>query len=112
MGEHVGAASWKGSDRRRHHVYVTRNTEYHLRDGQCVAVRDRRTGEWLGGHLAMRRTLHGGIRFLVNGAIRPNMGTPAVGEALFFTAGGRDLVTSPVEAIERPERHIVARYPA
>ena len=27
-------------------VFATRNTEYHLRNGVCVAVRDRRSGEW------------------------------------------------------------------
>ncbi|MFO0673294.1 MAG: hypothetical protein U0235_27385 [Polyangiaceae bacterium] len=35
-----------GPDRRRHRVYVTKNTEYHFRDGFCVAVRgDRRPGD-------------------------------------------------------------------
>jgi hypothetical protein len=112
MSDDAACMGWKGDERRRHRVYLTRNTEYHLREGVCVAVRDRRTGEWLAGHLAMRRTLHCGIRFYMNGAIRPNLGDPRVGEALFFTAGGRDLVTSPVEAIARPERHVVETYAA
>ena len=42
-------------ERRRHRVYVTRNTEYHFRDGFCVAVRDRRSGDFLQGHLAVQR---------------------------------------------------------
>ena len=112
MGEKATAAGWRGHERRRHRVYVTRNTEYHLRDELCVGVRDRRTGEWLAGHLALRRKLHGGIRFFLNGAISPNLGAPRVGEALFFTADGRDLVTSPVQSIERPVKSIVATYPA
>jgi hypothetical protein len=101
-----------GPDRRRHRVYVTRNTEYHFRDGFCVAVRDRRTGEFLAGHLAIRRRLHGGLKFYVNGAIVPNPGDPSPGEALYFAAGGRDLVTSPLERVERPAKALVAAYPA
>ena len=98
-------------ERRRHRVYVTRNTEYHFRDGFCVAVRDRRTGDFLQGHLAVKRRLHGGLKFFPNGAIVPNPGDPRPGEALYFAAEGRDLVTSPVESIERPPRRIVEAYP-
>jgi len=58
-----------GPDRRRHRVYVTKNTEYHFKDGFCIAVRDRRTGDFLQGHLALRRRVHGGLRFYLNGAI-------------------------------------------
>jgi hypothetical protein len=78
----------------------------------CIGVRDRRTGEWLAGHLALRRRLHGGIRFFLNGAILPNLGDPRIGEALFFTAGGRDLVTSAVQSIERPAKAVVDTYDA
>jgi hypothetical protein len=98
-------------ERRRHRVYVTRNTEYHFRDGFCVAVRDRRTGDFLQGHLAMRRRLHGGLKFFGNGAIVPNVGEPRPGEALYFAADGRDLVTSPVESVGRPAKAVVAAYP-
>jgi hypothetical protein len=101
---------YDGPERRRHRVYVTRNTEYHFRDGFCVAVRDRRTGDFLYGHLALRRRIHGGIRFHLNGSIVPNPGEPEVGEALYFEANGRDLVTSPLERVERPARDIVAAY--
>lgn len=102
----------KKSERRRHRVYVTRNTEYHFRDGFCVAVRDRRSGDFLQGHLAIRRRLQGGLKFFNNGAIVPNSGEPRPGEALYFAADGRDLVTSPVETIERPSKTLVAAYPA
>src|SRR5690349_13116451 len=98
-------------ERRRHRVYVTRNTEYHFRDGFCVAVRDRRTGDFLPGHLAVTRRLHGGLKFFANGAIVPNLGEPTPGEALYFSAGGRDLVTSPVERIDRPSKGVVNAYP-
>jgi hypothetical protein len=93
-------------------MYMTRNTEYHFRDGVCVAVRDRRTGDWLPGHLALRRQLFGGLRFFLNGGLLPNPGEPVVGEALFFGEGGRDLVTSPLQSVERPSPEMVAQYPS
>ena len=104
--------AYQGQERRRHRIYMTRNTEYHFRDCVCVAVRDRRTGEWLPGHLALRRQLFGGLRFFLNGALLPNPGEPNVGEALFFGEGGRDLVTSPLQSVERPSRETVADYPS
>jgi hypothetical protein len=99
-----------GAERRIHKVFVTRNTEYHLRSGVCVAVKDRRSGEWLRAHLALRQKVHGGIRFTRSGGISANDGMPEVGESLFFAAEGRDLVTSPVLSVERPERAVVKRY--
>src|SRR5260370_26299806 len=92
--------SYQGQERRRHRVYVTRNTEYHLRDGRCVAVRDRRTGEFLHGHLALEHRVDGGIKFFGNGSIAPNPGDPRPGESLYFASEGRDLVTSALESVE------------
>lgn len=106
-----GQAARKTPERRRHRVYVTRNTEYHFRDGFCVAVRDRRSGDFLPGHLAIERRLHGGLTFAPNGAIVPNSGDPRPGEALYFSANGRDLVTSPLEHVERPAKALVEAYP-
>jgi hypothetical protein len=102
---------YAGPERRRHRVYVTRNTEYHFRDGFCVAVRDRRTGDFLHGHLALQRRIHGGIRFFEGGGLAPNSGEPRAGESLYFASEGRDLVTSPLESIERPSRDVVVAYP-
>jgi hypothetical protein len=98
-------------ERRRHRVYVTHNTEYHIRDRRCVAVRDRRTGEFLQGHLALDRSVAGGLKFFVNGGIAPNLGEPRPGESLYFASEGRDLVTSPLESVERPTREVVLEYP-
>src|SRR5262245_36300098 len=103
---------YEGPERRRHRIYVTKNTEYHFRDGFCVAVRDRRTGDFLHGHLALRKRMHGGLKFYLNGALLPNPGEPNVGEALYFAADGRDLVTSPLERVERPSRAIAEAYPS
>jgi hypothetical protein len=104
--------AYRGSERRRHRVYMTRNTEYHFRDGFCVAVRDRRTGDFLHGHLALQRRVHGGLKFFPDGAIAPNAGEPRPGESLYFAADGRDLVTSPLESVERPPKEMVEAYPS
>jgi hypothetical protein len=106
------AETYRGVDRRRHRILVTRNTEYHFRDGLCVAVRDRNTGEWMTDHVALQRTVSGSLQFLPNGAIRPNIGQPRVGESLFFATGGRDLVTSPLLQEVRPPKSLVDGYPA
>lgn len=103
--------AYRGIERRRHKVYVTRNTEYHFRDGLCVAVRDRRTGGWVRDHVALNRRVSGSLQFFPNGAIRPNIGKPREGEALFFATGGRDLVTSPLLCVVRPEKQVVDAYP-
>jgi hypothetical protein len=114
-------SSYGGPERRRHRVFVTRNTEYHFRDGFCIAVRDRRTGDFLEGHLALRRRVNGGLRFFSNGGIAPNGGEPQPGESLYFSSderaapGGaersRELVTSPLESVERPPRALIDAYP-
>jgi len=64
-------SDYRGPERRRHRVFVTRNTEYHFRAGFCIAVRDRRTGDFLEGHLALQRRVNGGLRFFPNGGISP-----------------------------------------
>src|SRR5580692_11315621 len=103
---------YPGPERRRHRVYVTRNTEYHFRDGFCVAVRDRRTGDYLHGHLALHRRVQGGLKFFENGGMAPNTGEPRPGESLYFASEGRDLVTSALEAVQRPSREVVSAYPS
>jgi hypothetical protein len=106
-----GGRDYAGPERRRHRVYVTRNTEYHFRDGLCVAVRDRRTGQFMQGHSALAGRIDAGIKFFDNGSIAPSAGEPRPGECLYFASEGRDLVTSPLEAVERPPRQTVSMYP-
>ena len=108
--------AYRGPERRRNKVFVTRNTEYHVRDGVCVAVRDRTSSTWRPGHMALRRAIGGVVKFHANGAVVPFPGEPAVGDAIYFEVvdrGGYDneIVTSRVERIDRPERRIVASYP-
>jgi len=90
-------------------VFVTRNTEYHVRRELCVAVKDRHTGRWIEGHVAIRKKLEGSLRYNENG-VCPNIGTPAIGDAIYFRNGERDLITSRLQAIERPEKSIVEQY--
>ncbi|HMJ12529.1 MAG TPA: hypothetical protein VK524_13990 [Polyangiaceae bacterium] len=101
---------YRGDDRRKHRRFVTRNTEYHFRDRTCVAVRDRRSGEWLGSHLALNRSLTGAVRY-AHGTVLPSLGEPRIGDALYFGEEGRELVTSLLCAIDRPEKALVASYP-
>lgn len=101
----------RGLERRVHRVFVTRNTEYHVKRDVCIAVKDRRSGEWLRGHLALKQRVFGGLRFSRAGAVSANVGAPTIGESIFFHAEGRDLVTSPVLSIERPVRDVVEQYP-
>jgi hypothetical protein len=103
---------YSGHERRRHRMYVTRNTEYHFRGQTCVAVRDRKTGHFLQAHLAVQRTLSGAVRYQGNGTAIPSGAQPQVGEALYFGDHGRELVTSLCSSIERPERQLVAAYPS
>src|SRR5687768_16283626 len=101
--------SYPHKERRIHKIFVTRNTEYHVRGAVCVAVRDRRSGEWLRAHLALRSRISGGLKFH-GGGVMPNAGVPSIGESLFFHAAGRDLVTSTILSVDRPQREIVSEY--
>ena len=100
-----------GVERRVHRVYVTRNTEYHVRAEVCVAVRDRAGDAWRDDHPAVGRRLAGALKH-VHGGILPTLEQPQVGHSVYFRRGERDLVTSVVERIERPVRSVVAAYPA
>lgn len=108
--------NYHGIERRRHRVYVTRNTEYHMRDDVCVAVRDRATGRFRDAHLAVRMRLEGRIKMNQKGAI-PGPPPIEVGDALFFLdvdpeGRTRQITTSRVQKIDRPDRTDLARYAA
>lgn len=99
-----------GAERRVHRVFVTRNTEYHVRGEKCVGVRDRESGEWLRAHFALNLDITGSLRFFDSGALRATPGLPQIGESLYFEAKGRDLVTSAVVSVERPRPETLAAY--
>jgi hypothetical protein len=102
--------SYTGPERRKNRVFVTKNTEYHFRGDRCVAVRDRRSSKWLPSHLAIGRRLSGGVHFHKNGAAVPVCDAPSVGEALYFADDGRELITSAVCGLERPNREVIRDY--
>jgi hypothetical protein len=104
-------AEYAGLERRNRAMYVTANTEYHFREGVCVAVRDRETRSWLLTHPALRRSLSGSVRFNRNLEAYPTLESPRVGEGLFFGSGGPDVVTSNLRSIGRPEKTTVSAYP-
>jgi hypothetical protein len=88
-----------GANRRVHTCFITRNREYHIRSGTCVAVRDRETSAWIAGHSAL------GMRLI---AAIPGVGF--LGHPLEFVAGAAHVRTSSVTDILRPNRNEVDIY--
>jgi hypothetical protein len=101
--------AYKGPERRIHKVFVTKNREYHTRENVCVGVRDRSSGSWMKGHLALRRNLCGAIKF-TKGGLLPNTGLPKPGESLYFHGGEIDVVTSTLVKVERPKKTTLKLY--
>jgi hypothetical protein len=106
---------YRGPERRRHRVFVTRNSEYHCRDNICVAVRSLRSGEFHEDHPAIGRRMVGGIGVSADGILESfsrKGESPSPGESLFFSDDSvrYPLRTSPLCAIQRPSRAIVERY--
>ncbi len=100
--------AYRGKERRRRFVYTTRNTDYHVYNNVCVAVRDRCSGDWLSKHAALSRRLEGGVRVFSNGAVLPSLKPPEIGDPIYFVLDlvGEDeqLVTSRLQQVGRPER--------
>lgn len=107
----ITSTNYSGPERRMHRVYVTQNSEYHLRGDVCIAVRDRKTGQWVQDHVAVGQKLEAGVYFPDEGGLSPHIGEPLVGDALLFHPGNCDLLTSRLERIERPPPDVVAQYP-
>ncbi len=95
-------------ERRVHHVFVTRDREYHVREGICVGVRARGDAGFVRGHVAVGCRVTGALA-LERGEVTE--GGPTVGQSLILaTAAGR-LLTGRVARVERPEHDVVRRYP-
>jgi hypothetical protein len=93
-----------GSTMRRasaYRVFVTRNSEYHVRGLVCCGVRDRRSGRWVRDHWAINHALATAFRD-ATGRMR-TLATPVVGESLQFVVGERGIVTSPILSVEERE---------
>ncbi len=99
---------YQGQERRVHRVYLTRNTEYHLRRNVCVAVRDRESGSWVGNHAAINQKVLGSLAISDNGGVKVTEGLPEVGSCICFDVQG--LVTSRVEGMERPPKSTVESH--
>lgn len=109
--------NYTGTERRRHRAFITRNTEYHVRDEICVAVRDRAAKRFRPAHLALHLKLQGAVRINPNGVVVPEPRNARVGAPIYFTqmdpdGQERQVVTSRVERIERPEKGTVLQYPS
>jgi len=111
MSQSPESARYGGPERRTRALYVTANTEYHFKEGVCVAVRDRGTKNWFLAHPALRRPVSGSVRFNKNLEAYPTLESPRVGEGLFFGCDGPDVVTSNLLSIGRPEKTTVTAYP-
>lgn len=89
-------------NRRVHRMFVTRNTEYHLRRDECVAVRDIETGNWIRHHAALRLRA---VKLPPNGHDHH-----WIGRRIQFWGSGTDVVTSPVLRVSRPSLESVDWY--
>lgn len=90
------------ANRRRHRVFFTSHTEYHLRGDECVGVRDRGTGDWLRDHAALR------LRALQLPPL--GEGRSWLGKRIQFWGSATDVLTSPVVAVGRPRIEEVPSY--
>jgi len=97
------------TERRLNKLFVTLNTEYHVHGDRCVAVRDRRSGAWHGEHSALGGRLLGAFSRCGQGGFNPEH-QPGKGHHLVFIRDRRDVVTSPLEGVERPPRAALLRY--
>lgn len=103
---------YNGPERRIHKIFVTRNSEYHLKRDQCVAVRERRSGSWLQDHVAIGHKATASIRYSDDGIAGLERSLPNIGESLYFSRPKKDpVVSSPVLEVQRPAKDIVtSRY--
>lgn len=100
----VTSMSLPRAERRRHVVYITRNTEYHCRDQEVVAVRDRGSRSWQRWHPAIRSRLMGCMNpdRKVARRIRPG--------SKLILAGKQVLMTSSLLFAGRPPREALVHY--
>lgn len=84
-------------ERRRHRLYLTRNTEYHLRGEEVVGVRDRKSGQWLNKHKALRARLMG-----CWDRVNKIFPSPMRGGRLHLVSSSTEILTSPLMSVQRP----------
>jgi hypothetical protein len=79
-------------------VYLTRNSEYHVRGLICFGVRDRRSGAWVDAHWALAQKLASAFPD-ATGHMR-TVDLPVVGESLCFMVEGETRQTSAILGVE------------
>jgi len=90
-------------------VYVTRNHEYHLHDDFCVAVRDRRSGEWQKDHDAVfQRATH--MVFPTKSGWRKHAVSPRTGSRLYFGEAAWPVMSSTVKSVRESTDEERAAY--
>jgi hypothetical protein len=82
-------------------VFLTRNSEYHVRGHVCFGVRDRRSGDWQQAHWALGQRL--ASAFPDGQGKMCSISSPSIGEPLWFATGERPHCTSPLLAVEERE---------
>ena len=101
-------SEYGGPERRKHRLFVTQNTEYHVDAETCVGVRDLWSGHWRTDQPAVGRRLFGAVQPGPNG-LEP-LDEPSVNCLLWFENGESDILTSRLTAITRPSKKSSERY--
>jgi hypothetical protein len=97
-------------ERRRHRMFVTGNTEYHVKDDICVGIRKIGDGTWITKAKALKARLVGGINS-ISEILYASPSFPTVGQSLLFINDeGEDIVTTKVTHIVRPPMEAVRYY--
>ncbi len=111
MQDRTNPIDYRGADRRRHKVYVTHNTEYHTRDQVCVAVMDRRTGQFVPNHKALGHKMTGSLHTPKFSGDFPFRNDPEPGDQVVFDNGMKHhVITSELERVTRPPPQVVKLY--
>jgi len=92
-------------ERRQHKLILTKNTEYHFRDDECVGVRDRKTGKWVRKHLALRAFLTGYVD-----QTKKIWKSPVRGGRLHIISERGSVLTSPLINVFRPNKEVIWAY--
>ncbi len=90
---------YNGPERRIHAVISTRNREYHVRAGICIAVRDKKSGVWISSHEVIGMKLE-----------EKDPLTHYVGKPLHFISDVARVQTTRIEGLFRPGKSVVDVY--
>jgi len=100
---------YTGPERRIHVVYVTKHTEYHVRDGVCISVQEKGDPQPAASRRALNMRVAG---YFGPGSLSTHPGPPETGFSIHFANDAAFVVTSPVLAVKRPPKEVVETYPS